>query len=1122
MVPKYIADGFRDSVLNYSILPNSLNEAQYTSQMGEFYMNITGIASEAATSNVVQEREPEKASWGKKGDIIEGVVKKVSDKITIDFNGKEINVSKSTVQDAREGEKIKFQIMDVSNNRIVLKALGNESGGAGQIAFTAVETGSAADILEQEKSEKEVGSEKYNHIENTTTEDLREASVTQDGVYISIEEYTLGAFDRLLEAISSKKLLEQSAVEGQQERIRDIKRAIEQSSVKGKLPNGISGALAEYFLKYDIPVTDDKLDNLAVGMAQIYSVDRISDSAAGYILKNDLDITANNIYNAMYSNFAPGENVDEEAYAGIESQIEGIVRSSGFEWNEDMRDRVRFLFANDIPINEDTLRKQDALLEMQDSGFDYADSAEKMLKAVAEGGKAAFAVLAGGSKGIFEETFDITERISLITDEDINSAVQRNSRLTIGELYAESVIRRNNTDGNRDRSAHGNSDESSGSRKYDAGYDTALKARRQLEEIRLSMTVSAARTLVDRGINIDTTELSEIVDNLREIERERLQKELSVYGRVTDEDADTIVMTEHYRREIGAAPSYLLHDIARTAMSDNIEGYADRAVRLAKAVKRAEGAYEPLMTSPRADMGDSIQKAFRNIDDILETSGIDVTDENRRIVKILAHNRMAINDSNIEKLKEYDARMQNLIDNLKPVTTLELIRHGVNPLDVSLGELETHIAEINCEIAENNADNGEASHSRFLWKLEKENRISEDERESYIGICRLLHQVSKNDRAAVGAVVNSGAEFTLANLMTAVRSRRRDIDVEVDDTSGLYDGRGDTREIESMIRTGYGNHVAERLNDSITPSKLYDLSGGEAEKLLTMPLEQLLDNILHIEENKDIEDGYMKYLAQTAREAAQDAESIAFAKAFGIEPTLYNINAVRQFMTDGGGALRQLIRESGEGSEKDTVISESEKLIDAMSDDETMKEQYSKVTQAARKLFEKNEQGKLDISELHRLRVIEGGLKITTLMAKKRSFEIPIITQSGVTNINLTIVDGVSEKSGVKIQMESEYYGNISCELDIKGNNVQGLLLTGRHMNDVELSGKIRNSIEENGYTIVSFNDAVHNIRKKYVRSDGEAAKADNPDKQKQVDRMYKLSKAIITTLSDMIKEEQI
>lgn len=1084
-------------------------------------MNITGIASEAVTSNVVQEKEPERASWGKKGDIIEGVVKKVSDKITIDFNGKEMNVSKSAVQDAREGEKLKFQIMDVSNNRIVLKALGNESAGAGQIAFTAVETGSAADILEQEKSEKEVGSEKYNHIENTTTEDVREAAVTRDGVYVSVEEYTLGAFDRLLEAISGRKLLEQSALEGQQERIRDIKRVIEQSSIKGRLPDGISGALAEYFLKYDIPVTDDKLENLAVGMAQIYSIDRISDSAAGYILKNDLNITANNIYNAMYSNVALAENIDEEAYESIELQIEGIVKNSGYEWNEAMRDRVRFLFANEIPINEDTLRKQDALLEIQDSGFDYADAAEKMLKAVAEGEKSSYAVLAGSSMGGNEDAGDIRSRIGLITDDDIEFVIQKNSRITIGELYAESVIRRNRI---RESSDKGGSDNAlnSGNRQQEADYDRTLRARRQLEEIRLSMTVSAARTLADRGININTTELSELVDNLREIEREQLKKELSVYGSVTDADADTIVRTEHYRHEIGIAPSYLLHNIARTSMSDNIEGYADRAVRLAEAVKRAEGAYEPLMTSPRADMGDSIQKAFRNIDDILETSGIEVTDENRRIVKILAHNRMAITDSNIQKLKEYDARMQNIIDNLKPATTLGLIRHGVNPLDVPLDELEAHIGEINREIAENNADYGEASHSRFLWKLEKENRIGEDERESYIGICRLLHQVSKNDRAAVGAVVNSGAELTLANLMTAVRSRRRDIDVEVDDATGLDEGRGDTREIEDMIRTGYNNHVAEKLNDSITPSKLYDIADGEVEKLLSMPLEQLLDNILHIDENQDIENSYMEYMAQAAREAVQDAESIAFVKAFGIEPTIYNINAARQFMTDGGGALRQLIRESRDGSEKETVIRESGKLIDALSDDESMKDQYNKVTQAARELIEKNEQGKLDIGELHRLRAIEGGLKITTLMAKKRSFEIPILTKNGITNINLTIIDGVRDKSGVNIQMESEYYGNISCELNIKENNVQGLLLTGKHMNDSVLSSKIRDSIEENGYTLISFNDAVHNVRKRYVQSERDGYDADTSGKQEQIDRMYKLSKAIITTLSEMIKEEQI
>ncbi|MDE6636240.1 MAG: hypothetical protein K2K09_06500, partial [Lachnospiraceae bacterium] len=409
-------------------------------------MNVTGITSEAVTSNVVREREPENVLQGKKGDIIEGVVSKVSDKITIDFNGKEMNISRSAVQEAREGEKIKFQIMDVSNNRIVLKALGNGSGSARQIAFTAVETGSAADILEQEKSEKEVGSEKYNQVENATTEDVKEASVTQDGVYTGIEEYTLGAFDRLLEAISSKRLLEQSALEGQQEKIRDIKRAIEQSEVCGRLPDGISGALAEYFVKYDIPVTDDKLESIAVGMTQIYSVDRISNNAAGYILKNNLDITAGNIYSAMYSNGAFTDKVDEDAYGSIEPQIEGIVKNLGFEWNDAMRGRVRFLFANDIPINEDTLGKQDILEDIQKNGFDYADVMEKMLKAVADGDKASQAVLAGDNTAVREDVYNITEKLGQITDEDINSAIQRNSRLTIGELYAETVLRKNNAD----------------------------------------------------------------------------------------------------------------------------------------------------------------------------------------------------------------------------------------------------------------------------------------------------------------------------------------------------------------------------------------------------------------------------------------------------------------------------------------------------------------------------------------------------------------------------------------------------------------------------------------------------------------------------------------------------
>ena len=42
-----------------------------------------------------------------------------------------------------------------------------------------------------------------------------------------------------------------------------------------------------------------------------------------------------------------------------------------------------------------------------------------------------------------------------------------------------------------------------------------------------------------------------------------------------------------------------------------------------------------LMTAPRTDLGDSIQKAFRNVDDILNDLDMELTDDNRRAVRFL-------------------------------------------------------------------------------------------------------------------------------------------------------------------------------------------------------------------------------------------------------------------------------------------------------------------------------------------------------------------------------------------------------------------------------------------------------------------------------------------------------
>lgn len=1081
-------------------------------------MNISGLTSKDMPSNVVQEKEPKTKSIGKKGDVVEGVVKNVSDKITIDFNGREVEFPATTVQNAKEGDKVKFQIMDVSNERIVLKALGNAGEDAGtQVAFTTVETSSTTDILEQETSEKEVVSETNNHTKNTTTEDIRVISNADSGVYVSVEEYTLEAFDRLLEALSDKKILIQSAIDGQLERIDKVKEAIEKSAIAGRLPAGISSALAEYFVRYDIPVTEENLQNLSAGIAQMNSFTNIDNKAACYILKHELNITAENIYNATFSNMSVNENVDMYAFENVKTQIMNIVGNAGYQWNDGMESNAKFLFANDIPINEETLQKHQMIFKLKDEADSRAKYLELMVKEQAEGGKANQAVF------VIDELQDesqnieaIRNHIGQITTEDIHDVIAGRGLITIKQLYSVHLKRVNNEADFGQRENNGN-----GSRQEQAvDYSSEIKVKRQLEEIRLSMTLQAARTLKATGIDIETTELSRLVDELRNIEKEQYQKELSGYGSLTDAELDTVVVTEQYRREIAFAPSYMLNEFVRTGMRENISTYAETASVMTDEIKRAQSSYEQLMTTPRKDMGDSITKAFRNIDALLENSNIDVTNENRRVVKILAHNQIEITESNVNMMKDYDARIEKLLENLKPHTTLEIIRQGINPLEIPLEELERHVEIINNGSFENE-DGYESSHSRFLWKLEKENKISENERESYIGICRLIHQISKHDRAAIGAVVNSGVEFTLNNLLTATRSKDKMIDAGINDSFGENVSKIDTRQIENQINAGYttfNDRIIEKLADSITPSKLYEITQGDISKLMDMPLEKMFDEIVAAEENQTIEDEYMEYLAKTVRETAKDTESIRYVKSYGIEPTIYNINAAKNLLNNKGGAISRLLEESEDSAEKNELSDECEKLIESMTDEQAMQKQYEKVTAAARNLYESGEKGMIDIARLQSLRIMEGELKITSHMAKKHSYEIPVLTKQGVTSINLTIINGTKEKNEISIRMESQKYGTITCELAIKKSNVQALLVTSTSRDDGTMAEMICGSVTKNEFNLVSFNSVVIAGKKPYIPPE----EADSRENSNQLANMYILAKDIVKGLSDMIKEEQI
>jgi nitrogen regulatory protein PII-like uncharacterized protein len=155
-------------------------------------------------------------------------------------------------------------------------------------------------------------------------------------------------------------------------------------------------------------------------------------------------------------------------------------------------------------------------------------------------------------------------------------------------------------------------------------------------------------------------------------------------------------------------------------------------------------------------------------------------------------------------------------------------------------------------------------------------------------------------------------------------------------------------------------------------------------------------------------------------------------------------------------------------------------------------------------------------------------------MSDRRSYEIPIATENGITNINLTLVRSENAGSMINIRLDSEIYGNINIDYSIRGDRLQGLVLTENNVEAIDgLYEDVAEAAAECGYQVVSVNRGIHNVRGAYVpgvnyrdavsgdrrrgrnadinEADGEtdraAARADTGN-------MYRLSKNIIHRIS--------
>ena len=731
------------------------------------------------------------------------------------------------------------------------------------------------------------------------------------------------------------------------------KEQIEQIAGSSAYASAIEAALKEAAL----PATKDNVTEITEALNVSDTLEQPSDDAKKYMINNCPEPTVNNFYIANHSSSADTSTnrasyyMDETGYVGknptdadIESlspQIEKIISDAGLSVNEQTINEAKWLINKDIPLTKENLTNLENL-ESVSFPLDTETVALSAASALAEGKNA---------------------KDGLLSDpESIHIKAAK---------FVESL-----------------------------NFDDVAK-RRILEETRLILTLEASVSLLKKGINLDTKDLEKLVDDLKQAEKESYAPFLMDNDEVDIKKYDdeltlkldvfkqTVIAIEHVK----TAPLSVVGDVAFSEKTPTLNEVAELSDKAKSEFSKAERSYETMMTMPRYDMGDSIKKAFRNVDDILADLEIEATRLNEKAVRILGYSGMEITEANIEKAVKAEVAVENVITHMTPARTLKMIRDGFNPLD-------TDIYELSNELLSEDEDTGNTKYTEFLYKLEKSSEITESEKTAFIGLYRLFRKIEKSDGKLVGDVIKADERLTLSNIISASRSDRQvGTDIKIDD------------------------------------------SFGALEKLITHG-ESITDQILQGFKTKELNKQYAKEEANEIRNIITKEEAIVRALENADSPkSPINMAAANMLLNSRGTIFKGLLKGLDE-EEKDVFDKEISELADSFDDEDSVKNAINSFTEKTQEIIKNKAQIADKYIDVKSLKLLNKQLSIINKMADSRTYEVPVIINGSYTSINLKIVNDTENAGKVKAYFETEETGKVSAEFELRDGKVSGIITT--------------------------------------------------------------------------------
>lgn len=813
---------------------------------------------------------------------------------------------------------------------------------------------------------------------------------------------------------------------------------------------------------YDIPVTDENIKAGTDAIDRAKSLTNISNETKVYLVRNNMNPTVSNVYKATYSSsqvqnykqkvgitdnvkqlFDDNQygdkgagsqgKISDELFEELKPQLKQILEEAHIDSSDENLNQCRWLIDEDIAVTPDNVLLANQIDGITAAGENVSSDfyARAVTEALAMGKKAADATMS--QDGL---TFDMAKKacdvLGEATAEDIVTLESDNMPVTIENLSKLIAAR-----GKDSAASQGSANKALDNQITDSREARLVTAQRKLEEARLSMTAEANLSLIKKGVSIDTEPIERVVELLK-------QQENKYYGALFGESSveasdDRVHMYNNVCdifNQMKQQPAYVL---TLESADDTVYELYTAGKAMKQSLEAAASGYETLMTSPRADMGDSISKAFQNVDDILKELQIDTSESNRRAVRILAYNSTDITEDNIKQIKSVDEQVQRALNDMTPAVTIEMIKRGISPLDMSMSDISETARRIKSE----NPDERDEKFSEFLWKLEKKNEISEEERDSYIGIYRLISQVEQSDGAVIGSLVNQGADITMKNLLTAVRTRGKStMDYKVDDTFAGVEGVSKGARIDEQIESAYHTNCLRDVLDTLSPEKMEFVQN---DSWLDMTPEQLRQAVYEANEDSALSEQYATEQLRQFNQAVSEPENVyAFLEKYDVKTTAENLMAASRLMKNPSEAVRNLW-ERGDSATARAFLDETlRRFSESVKNPKELAQAQETLADTAEHvmdsmIIEDRRTGSLDIRQM---KLLCSQLRIASNMSRQENYIVPIETADGVTGMKLSIVRGEDKKGLVDIFLEDKKCGRVAAYFEAKENSVSAMIVT--------------------------------------------------------------------------------